>query len=327
MLDANNYWRLDGWQDQNGNEYGLGEAITVTSDLTLTPVYTNVLLLADGETEEVLKVLFEDEYVEYYQGKNNMLALDMEYTTPAEPESAPVSPMAIGGPAGDSGIHVSGTRKTVKGIEEDVEYTFAGWFFTSYDGEYGAGLNWSRSNSVTTQNLFASEQVENHRIYAYWIEADYSKATIGYRTTSTTAQSVYVNSTVPDDLFSAYGFVVSTAANATEEEMFIGNTIDGKQVGSYEKGYVYESFKASPIYNRAYTANEFNGGLPGYDQDGNGYVTYFYWKNMQLKSGGNYVTFSARPYYVTMDGTVVYGTMDQVTFVPNRIYNPLEMGN
>ena len=48
---------------------------------------------------------------------------------------------------------------------------------------------------------------------------------------------------------------------------------------------------------------------------------------MQLKSGGNYVTFSARPYYVTMDGTVVYGTMDQVTFVPNRIYNPLEMGN
>ena len=327
LFDANNYWRLDGWQDQNGNEYGLGEAITVTSDLTLTPVYTNVLLLADGETEEVLKVLFEDEYVEYYQGKNNMLALDMEYTTPAEPESAPVSPMAIGGPAGDSGIHVSGTRKTVKGIEEDVEYTFAGWFFTSYDGEYGAGLNWSRSNSVTTQNLFASEQVENHRIYAYWIEADYSKATIGYRTTSTTAQSVYVNSTVPDDLFSAYGFVVSTAANATEEEMFIGNTIDGKQVGSYEKGYVYESFKASPIYNRAYTANEFNGGLPGYDQDGNGYVTYFYWKNMQLKSGGNYVTFSARPYYVTMDGTVVYGTMDQVTFVPNRIYNPLEMGN
>ena len=132
-----------------------------------------------------------------------------------------------------------------------MEYTFAGWFFTSYDGEYGAGLNWSRSNSVTTQNLFASEQVENHRIYAYWIEADYSKATIGYRTTSTTAQSVYVNSTVPDDLFSAYGFVVSTAANATEEEMFIGNTIDGKQVGSYEKGYVYESFKASPIYNTA----------------------------------------------------------------------------
>ena len=95
LFDANNYWRLDGWQDQNGNEYGLGEAITVTSDLTLTPVYTNVLLLADGETEEVLKVLFEDEYVEYYQGKNNMLALDMEYTTPAEPESAPVSPMAV----------------------------------------------------------------------------------------------------------------------------------------------------------------------------------------------------------------------------------------
>ena len=299
--------------------YQLGEAITVTSDLTLTPVYTSVLLLADGETEEVLRVLFEDEYLEDYEGKNNMLAYDMAYTTP--------NLLAVGGPAGDAGIEVFGTRKTVVGVEEDVEYTFAGWFFTPYAGEYGADLDWSRDNSVTDQNLFTSTNVENHRIYAYWIEADYSVATIGYRTSRTAAQSVYVNSTVPGDLFSSYGFVVSTAPNATEEEMVKGNTINGKPVGSFEKQYVYESFKASPIYNKAYTANEFNGGLPGYDQKGNGFITYFFWKNMQLKnSDGSYVTFSARPYYVTLDGTIVYGSMNQVTFAPNRIFNPLETG-
>lgn len=319
LFDENNYWRLDGWKDQNGNVYQLGEAITVTSDLTLTPVYTSVLLLADGETEEVLRVLFEDEYLEDYEGKNNMLAYDMAYTTP--------NLLAVGGPAGDAGIEVFGTRKTVVGVEEDVEYTFAGWFFTPYAGEYGADLDWSRDNSVTDQNLFTSTNVENHRIYAYWIEADYSVATIGYRTSRTAAQSVYVNSTVPGDLFSSYGFVVSTAPNATEEEMVKGNTINGKPVGSFEKQYVYESFKASPIYNKAYTANEFNGGLPGYDQKGNGFITYFFWKNMQLKnSDGSYVTFSARPYYVTLDGTIVYGSMNQVTFAPNRIFNPLETG-
>ena len=93
----------------------------------------------------------------------------------------------------DGGINSNPVSYTHLDVYKRQEYTFAGWFFTSYDGEYGAGLNWSRSNSVTTQNLFASEQVENHRIYAYWIEADYSKATIGYRTTSTTAPVSYTH--------------------------------------------------------------------------------------------------------------------------------------
>lgn len=74
---------------------------------------------------------------------------------------------------------------------------------------------------------------------------------------------MYINSTVPDDLFQAYGFVVSTKAKPEDESrLIIGGTIDGKPVGNYEKTTVYETFKAAPIYERDYTAKDFNGGLP-----------------------------------------------------------------
>ena len=125
----------------------------------------------------------------------------------------------------------------------------------------------------------------------------YSQAKIAYRADAKSAREVYINSTVPDDLFQAYGFVVSTKAKPEDESrLIIGGTIDGKPVGNYEKTTVYETFKAAPIYERDYTAKDFNGGLPGYNNQGagDGYVTYFYWMYMQLKdANGNFTTLSA----------------------------------
>lgn len=168
--------------------------------------------------------------------------------------------------------------------------------------------------------------MENHRIYAYWIYADYSQPQIGYRADSRYAREVYINATVPKDMFQHYGFVVSTAATEEDQEnLVIGGVIGGKPVGNYQKTAVYETFQASPIYEEAYTAQDFNAGLPGYDGNGAGYITYFYWRNMQLKNAsGNLTTLSARAYYRTLEGTLVYGDMTQVTFEPDTTYNPLE---
>ena len=66
--------------------------------------------------------------------------------------------------------------------------------------------------------------------------------------------------------------------------------------------------------------------VPGYrDQgSGDGYVTYFYWRYMQLRdTQGNFTTLSTRAYYRTLEGTLVYGDMSSCTFRPNTIYNPL----
>ena len=45
---------------------------------------------------------------------------------------------------------------------------------------------------------------------------------------------------------------------------------------------------------------------------------------MQLKdANGNFTTLSTRAYYRTLEGTLVYGDMSQVTFSANNICNPL----
>lgn len=171
--------------------------------------------------------------------------------------------------------------------------------------------------------------MQDNRIYAYWIYADYSAAQIGYQSNSLRATNVYINATVPDDIFHHYGFVVSTAATENDEDnLVIGGVIGGKKVGNYQKETVYETFCAAPIYEEEYTAQDFNSGLPGYDANRTGYITYFYWRNMQLKNAsGDFTTLSARAYYQTLEGTVVYGDMSQVTFEPNNIYNPMFGGS
>lgn len=316
--DEENFWKLTGWQDEVGTVYGLEEAITVHGNLVLTPVVDHALLLCDGPTGNVMGILYESQY---QAGRNDLLAGTLSYT----------SPMAYTVlPGGDKGFTVNGTRKTVIGMETNTDYTFAGWFFAPGNAEgqviNNRNLDWTAANNVGAADLFDCAQVENHRIYAYWIYADYSQPQIGYRADSRYAREVYINATVPKDMFQHYGFVVSTAATEEDQEnLVIGGVIGGKPVGNYQKTAVYETFQASPIYEEPYTAQDFNAGLPGYDGNGAGYITYFYWRNMQLKNAsGNLTTLSARAYYRTLEGTLVYGDMTQVTFEPDTTYNPLE---
>lgn len=316
--DEENFWKLTGWQDEVGTVYGLEETITVHGNLVLTPVVDHALLLCDGPTGNVMGILYESQY---QTGRNDLLAGTLSYT----------SPMAYTVlPGGDKGFTVNGTRKTVIGMETNTDYTFAGWFFAPGNAEglviNNRNLDWTAANNVGAADLFDCAQVENHRIYAYWIYADYSQPQIGYRADSRYAREVYINATVPKDMFQHYGFVVSTAATEEDQEnLVIGGVIGGKPVGNYQKTAVYETFQASPIYEEAYTAQDFNAGLPGYDGNGAGYITYFYWRNMQLKNAsGNLTTLSARAYYRTLEGTLVYGDMTQVTFEPDTTYNPLE---
>ncbi len=310
-------WKLTGWQDQNGATYGLLEDITVNGNLVLTPVVDQALLLCDGPTGNVMGVLFESDYT---AGRNDLLAGTLSYTSPMTAAVAP---------GGDKGFAVNGTRKTVFGMEQDVDYTFAGWFFAPGQGTDNAHLNWTADNNVGTADLFHGDELLDNRIYAYWIYADYCAAQIGYQSNSLRATNVYINATVPDDIFHHYGFVVSTAATENDEDnLVIGGVIGGKKVGNYQKETVYETFCAAPIYEEEYTAQDFNSGLPGYDANRTGYITYFYWRNMQLKNAsGDFTTLSARAYYQTLEGTVVYGDMSQVTFEPNNIYNPMFGGS
>ena len=316
--DEENFWKLTGWQDEAGNVYGLNVEIPVQSHLVLTPVVDQALLLCDGPSGQVMGILYESQY---QAGRNDLLAGTLSYE----------SPMAYAVlPGGDRGFTVEGTRKTVIGMETDTDYTFAGWFFApgNVDGSIisNENLNWTADNNVGTADLFHCDAVENHRVYAYWIYAAYSQAQIGYRTDSRYARELYINATVPEDMFRYYGFVVSTTATEQDEDsLVIGGQIGGKPVGNYQKTAVYEAFQAAPIYEETYTAQDFNAGLPGYNASGSGYITYFYWKNMQLKNAsGDFTTLSTRAYYQTLEGTLVYGDMTQVTFEANTVYNPLE---
>ena len=319
--DEENFWKLTGWQDENGTVYGLDEDITVQGNLVLTPVVDHALLLCDGPTGNVMGILYESQY---QAGRNDLLAGTLSYESPVAYEVLP---------GGERGFTVSGTRKTVIGMETNTDYTFAGWFFApgNVDGSTigNENLDWTADNNVGTADLFHCDAVENHRVYAYWIYADYSAARIGYHTNNSRALEVYINATVPEDMFQYYGFVVSTAATEQDaDNLVIGGRIHGKPVGNYQKTAVYEAFQAAPIYEEAYTAQDFNAGLPGYNANGNGYITYFYWRNMQLKdTAGNFTTLSSRAYYKTLEGTLVYGDMTQVTFEANTVYNPLEVAS
>ena len=313
VYDLQNAWQLIGWEDQYGNVYSIESDIEVTGNLVLKPVTTEVMLLCDGATEDVIGILTEDEYE---AGKNSEIANGLSYNMATTFEILP---------GGDESFVVDGTRKITHQMEDEYEEAFAGWFYTPYENQLPYELDWSAENNVGEDDLFESDRVVNNRIYAYWIDADFLNTTIGYRTDDKCASKVYANSTVPGDIFRNYGFVLSTTAGENDEnQLVIGGKIGAKPVGNFQKTAIYQKFKASPIYNRNYTANEFNGGIPGFDNDGkgNGYITYFYWKNMQLYDGiGNFTSLAARAYYTTLEGTVVYGDMTRVVFEANTVYS------
>ena len=311
-FDPENYWILKGWKDQNGNEYVLGEEITVESDLVLTPIVEEVILLRDGDTENVIGYMTEDQNI-------STIAYSLSYDSAAE-EIAPFAIVDV-----EDTYIIDGTRKTVitsgmeEGNSEDV-WAFAGWFYAPYEDTQSLWKeDWSSENNVGDDDLFGEDSlVVNHSIYAYWIQKDYLNTTIAYYSNAKAATRMYTLSTVPDDIFQNYGFVLSTKADSDNpDELVIGATIDGKNVANIQKTSIYTKIKVKPFTTDQY-ANSFNGSLGGAYQNGtNGYISYGSVANMPLKDGSNATVVSARAYYTTREGTIVYGDMTQETLMAN----------
>ena len=139
----------------------------------------------------------------------------------------------------------------------------------------------------------------------------YLNTTIAYTSNATKATKVYALSTVPGDIFGSYGILLSTAASADDSNLTVGGApIEGLKIKDVNKTTVYQYISVAPFTTRA-TANAFNGNLGGAN-NGDGYLTYAAIANVPLK------TVSARAYYVTQDGTVVYGTTAQTTLEANN---------
>ena len=302
--DGDSFQVITGWMDQNGKTYALGEEITAAEDLTLTAVTEKILLLRDGYSKEIIGIMKESEAI-------HEVAAKLSYD-PAEQE-------------GTHDIIGSEFFSVYNGLQKDTyengelrtTYTFAGWFYEPYGNEKDNWDNAYWGNSVGKDNLFgADSKVEGNSIYAYWINAGYLKTTIAYTSNETRATNTYALSTVPADLFKIYGFVLSTGADATNETLVKGAVINGMNVASIEKTSVYSWIGVSPFTTNMY-ANVFNGSLGGaYRPAGipgtNGYLTYAHILNIPVGK-----TVSARAYYVTQDGTIVYGTVAKNTIQKN----------
>ena len=145
-------------------------------------------------------------------------------------------------------------------------------------------------------------------IYAQWINAGYLKTTIAYYSNNGVAARVYSISTAPDDIFSVYGFILSTKDVTSEDQLVIGGNIDGTNVGNMHSTTIYDHIDVRPFSaDDPKTANDFNGGLGGANRNGtDGYITYAQANRIFVG-----VTYSARAYYQTKDGTTVYGPMEQ----------------
>lgn len=171
-------------------------------------------------------------------------------------------------------------------------YAFAGW----YTEAQPEGFDWTAK--VATDE----ELVVDNTIYAYFIDAGYLNTTIAYTSNATRATKVYALSTVPGDVFASYGILLSTAPSAGDGSLVRdGAPIDGLKIKDVNKTTVYSYISVAPFTAKT-TANVLNGGLGGAN-NGDGYLTYAAITNMPLGK-----TLSARSYYVTQDGTVVYGT-------------------
>ena len=123
---------------------------------------------------------------------------------------------------------------------------------------------------------------------------------------------------MPGDIFSVYGFVLSTAASASDSTLYAGEMLDGLKAANITKNTVYSYIAAAP-FGKTTTANAFNGNLGG-AQDGNdGYLAYSLITNMPLGK-----TVSARAYYVTLDGTIIYGATAKQLLEAGRSVTGLE---
>lgn len=180
--------------------------------------------------------------------------------------------------------------------------TFAGWFSTA------APLTAASAEANKVTDLINAPET----LYAHWIDEGYLKTTIAYTSNAAAATKTYAISTVPDDLFSLYGFIISTKNVENAEQLVIGGSIDGTNVGNSSKTTVFTSIYAAPFTAAdPKTANDFNGNLGGAYED-NGYISYAMASNVPIGK-----TLSARAYYKTKDGTIVYGPMAQKLLLAN----------
>lgn len=301
ICDAERGQIITGWLDQNGNTYAPGgEIAAVKSDLKFTPVTEAVIVLRDGETREVIGCMRRGEAI-------SEVAYGLNYTNE--------TPGAM--------IHsIQNLRKTVDtGISEENErrLAFAGWFYEPYNPEiYDLWkMDWSAENNVGQDDLFGeNSKVKDHSIYAYWIDEGYLKTTFGYTSTEEAAK-VFALSTVPDDLFANYGFVLTTGLPygvAEAEELRIGGIIGGLNVRNIQKTTVYQRIGVAPFTVTRY-ANSLNGSLGGayvHDSRHDGYISYCLITNFPVGK-----TMSTRPYYTTLEGTLVYGDVAQTTVAPD----------
>ncbi len=191
---------------------------------------------------------------------------------------------------------------------------FAGWFTAPQVADDYA--DWA-AKSVKNAQLTA----DNSMIYAWYIDVGFLDTTIAYTSNASRATKVFAISTAPADLFANYGFVLSTAPSASDENLVIGGKIDGLNVAKLEKTTIYSWISVAPFSAAApKTANDFNGGLGGVYKDGtDGYISYGMVTNMPIGK-----TISARAYYTTLDGTIVYGSTVQQLLEANSNVTGLE---
>ncbi len=207
-----------------------------------------------------------------------------------------------------------------------TEYVFAGWFT---EPQVSAFSDYYALPSVMTGfDAWATKSIKDVKleangsaIYANYIKADYLNTTIAYTSNASRATKVFAISTAPADLFANYGFVLSTAPSASDENLVIGGKIDGLNVAKLEKTTIYSWISVAPFSAAApKTANDFNGGLGGVYKDGtDGYISYGMVTNMPIGK-----TISARAYYTTLDGTIVYGSTVQQLLEANSNVTGLE---
>ena len=195
----------------------------------------------------------------------------------------------------DDTFAINGTKKLY--LADKIYLSFAGWTTKSFSLDAG----------TMEEDKVTSLADAPDTIYAQWINAGYLKTTIAYYSNNGVAARVYSISTAPDDIFSVYGFILSTKDVTSEDQLVIGGNIDGTNVGNMHSTTIYDHIDVRPFStDDPKTANDFNGGLGGMKDGNDGYISYALVTNMPLGK-----TVSARAYYTTLDGTVVYGSMTQ----------------
>ncbi len=200
--------------------------------------------------------------------------------------------------------------------ENGVKYLFAGWFTAPQTENDWDRDSWT-SKSVAGKTLQADGSV----IYAWYIHADYAKLTIAYTSRATRAASTFMLSTVPGDIFNTYGHVMSTAPSAGDSNLYKGAIIDGLRVRALEKKTIYTYIAVAPFSAQTpKTANCFNGGLGGsFANDTDGYIACTQVSDIPVNK-----TVSARFYFVTLEGTIIYGSTAQSAIVPYANVTGLE---